>query len=76
MAHWDAQAGRIVYMPSRPDPDHPGWEVIDCGCCAGIEWGGESPRECRRCAGGIVYHHVRTHRLALYPGGPFAGQLA
>ena len=51
-----------------------GWEIRDCGCSAGLQWGGECPIECRVCrGGGIVYHHIKSGAIALYPGGPFAG---
>lgn len=50
----------------------PGW--IDCGCCAGISWGGEYPTECYSCKGGGMLWRYASGRLALWPGGPFAGQ--
>jgi ribosomal protein S27AE len=75
MAHWDGKT--IVYFPNEPYPDHPNWVRIDCGCCAGIEWGGESPRECRDCGGsGMMALHKQTGRIADYPGGPFRGRRA
>ena len=50
------------------------WTRIPCGCCAGIAWGGEYPRECRDCKGsGSLWLSPSGTRLALYPGGPFAG---
>lgn len=50
------------------------WTVVDCGCCFGIQWGGEEPRTCRRCQGsGGLWLSPSGTRLALYPGGPFAG---
>ena len=62
-------------MTPRPDPNYPGWVWIDCGCCAGIEWGGEYPRECRWCrGGGQTAIHVKSQRIALWPGGPFHGR--
>ena len=55
-------------------PGYPGWMQVGCGCCAGIEWGGNIPRTCRICEGsGFLSKHTATHRLALYPGGPFRG---
>lgn len=39
-----------------------------CGCCAGIEWGGEYPVECSACAGS----GVRPRRDAR---GRFLGRL-
>ena len=54
-----------------------GWAEVDCGCCAGLEWGGESPRECRDCGGrGFLCVHKHTGRIADYPGGPFRGRLS
>lgn len=51
-----------------------GWKDMDCGCCAGIEWGGEEPRECRDCNGSAtLWVHLKTGTVAAYPGGPFIG---
>ncbi len=58
---------------TAPTPYHgyPGWLSIDCGCCAGIAWGGESPETCFYCRGnGALAYHVKTGIVALYPGGP------
>lgn len=53
----------------------PGWEQVSCGCCAGVEWGGLEPRECRDCRGnGWYFRHTPTGVLAMYPGGPFLGR--
>lgn len=74
MSHWDSKAQKVVRWPEEP-ASHPGWTVIDCGCCAGLQWGGETPEECRDCGGsGILCRHNSTGTLALYPGGPFAGR--
>jgi len=71
MAHWNGKT--IIYTPPVPYPRHPGWSLIDCGCCGGLQWGGETPRECHRCGGnGTLAQHKRTGVIALYPGGPFA----
>jgi len=73
MAFWDGKT--ISYMKDEPYLTHPGWSLIDCGCCVGIEWGGDYPRECRRCGGsGAIARHDASKTLALYPGGPFAGK--
>jgi hypothetical protein len=48
-----------------------GW--VDCGCCAGIEWGGEYPRECESCGGTGLQYRYASGALALSPGGPFRG---
>ncbi len=50
------------------------WTSIPCGCCNGLQWGGEYPRECRRCEGsGAVWLSPSGTRLAVWPGGPFRG---
>jgi hypothetical protein len=75
MAHWDSKNQKIVKWPTEPHPEYKGWEIIDCGCCAGIEWGGEYPVECRACQGqGFLCHHIKSGAIALWPGGPFAGK--
>ena len=52
-----------------------GWISKNCGCCFGIEWGGDYPRECRICGGdGIIYLHVLSGVLSQWPGGPFVGK--
>ena len=72
MAHWDSKAGVVVYWPTKRCKHHPKWDEIDCGCCAGIEWGGEEPRECRKCgASGVIYRHRKSGVTAQWPGGPF-----
>jgi len=71
MAYWNGK--NIVYSAPKGCKQYPGWEEIDCGCCAGIEWGGEDARECRSCGGsGSLFHHIKSNVLALWPGGPFA----
>jgi len=73
MAYWDGE--KIVHSKPGDCPQYPGWQEIDCGCCSGIEWGGEYPRECRACGGGgFVYHHFSSGVLAQYPGGPLLGK--
>lgn len=77
MSHWDSEQRKIVRWPSQRFPEYPGWVRKDCGCCAGIEWGGDYPRECDRCKeGGYLWLHEASGRLALWPGGPFAGRMA
>ena len=72
MAHWDGE--KHIYFEDEPWPDYPGWLMVDCGCCAGLEWGGEYPRECDSCAGNGSYaQHINSGVLAIYPGGPFLG---
>jgi hypothetical protein len=70
MAYWDGK--KIAYWKTKPCKYYPAWDEIDCGCCAGIEWGGEEPRECKRCGGsGGIYRHRRSGVTAGYPGGRF-----
>lgn len=70
MAHWDGK--RIKYFKSIICNEYPGWDMLDCGCCAGIQWGGEYPEECNRCNGnGVIYKHRKSGVLAEYPGGRF-----
>ena len=76
MSHWDSQKQVTVRWPDEPIEGYPGWTRIDCGCCAGLEWGGETPRECLRCNQGTLARHDATGTLALYPGGPLVGRLS
>lgn len=74
MAYWNGD--KIVYFTAKPCEQYPGWEETDCGCCNGIQWGGEYPTECPDCDGsGRLFHHTKSGVLALYPGGPFVGKL-
>lgn len=50
-----------------------GWKIKSCGCCCGLEWGGEYPRECRNCNGTGQYWVSPKGKHVLYPGGPFLG---
>lgn len=61
-----------AHQPGEVDYFYPDWMKVTCGCCAGIEWGGEEPRECRDCVGGVVFVH-RSGVVAQWPGGPFNG---
>lgn len=75
MSYWDHTTQTIVSFPPEPDIEHPGWQTEDCGCCAGLEWGGDEPRECRTCDGrGEISRHLKTGTLARWPGGPFIGK--
>lgn len=70
MAYWDGD--KVIHTPTRQSKEYPGWDVIDCGCCAGIVWGGESPEECKLCNGfGEYYKHRKSGVCAEYPGGRF-----
>lgn len=59
------------------------WIEIKCHCCNGIQWGGDSPRECLDCDGGGGLWVSEKDRIAAYPGrflgsepGRFAQTLA
>lgn len=70
MAYWNGKV--IVYTKPEPCKKHPGWKWVDCGCCGGIQWGGESPTTCSECDGaGSYFRHIKSSVYALYPGGPF-----
>ena len=45
----------------------------ECGCCAGIQWGGDYPRECLNCGGSGFIFITEHDRIIDYPGGPFRG---
>lgn len=63
----------MARRPGRICPDYPNWMQVLCGCCAGLEWGGEEPRLCKNCQGsGTVFVH-RNGTVAQWPGGPFNG---
>jgi len=75
MSYWDSMQQKVIDLPIRPYGRR-GWYQVDCGCCCGIEWGGEEPRECTNCNGtGMYVWHKPSGALALYPGGPFLGRL-
>lgn len=70
MSHWDGK--NIIRWPTVQDENYPSWDVIDCGCCHGLQWGGEEPIECKKCGGGsVIYKHRKSGVTAKYPGGPF-----
>ena len=74
MAYWDSKNQKTIHYPPIPYPNYPGWLQIDCGCCHGIEWGGDYPRECDTCnQSGFIAEHISTGLLAKWPGGPFCG---
>jgi len=70
MAHWNGK--NIIYFNPIKSKYWPKWDESDCGCCSGIEWGGESPRECKTCGGkGFIFVHRKTGIRVQWPGGPF-----
>ena len=74
MAFVDSKTGKIVCNPPKPCADYPDWIKYDCGCCGGILWGGEYPRDCGECLGSGVYYKHKSGMVAMYPGGPFLGR--
>jgi hypothetical protein len=73
MASWDYRTGVTLHCP--PKRERNGWYSFDCGCCGGIEWGGEDPRECDCCSGsGSLWVHIPSGVFAKYPGGKFSGR--
>jgi len=75
MSYWDSTTQKTISFPTTPYGRR-GWYRVDCGCCGGLEWGGEEPRECRNCNGSGEYAwHKKSGALAQYPGGPFLGRL-
>ena len=70
MAHWNYKTGQVTVFKAIKVLGE--WHQIDCGCSGGLEWGGDSPRECNRCGGaGYIFWHRKSKVFALYPGGPF-----
>lgn len=79
MSHWDSATQQIVRWPTRESRDFPGWVEVDCGCCAGIQWGAgdQGPRGCDRCnESGVIHLHVASLRTAEWPGGPLTGRVS
>lgn len=73
MAYWSANKNKIIYSPAEKKKN--GWYVVDCGCCHGIQWGGDEPKECDRCGGsGHIWWHKKSKVFAEYPGGKFTGK--
>ena len=74
MSFWDYKTGKIIRYAPEPCVESPGWNLVDCGCSNGLQWGGDQPIECGTCGGnGSIYHHLKSGALAQYPGGPFVG---
>lgn len=70
MVYYNSKTNTIVHIPHQPVVGYPDWELIDCECCNGIEWGGKSPHTCKRCGGtGYVYRHLESGVIAKHPGG-------
>jgi hypothetical protein len=72
VSYWNGK--EIVRIAPSLHPLSTGWWCIDCGCCNGIQWGGEYPTECRDCGGGgVVFLHEASGLVAAWPGGPIVG---
>ena len=72
MAHWDSTKQKIIECKIKKSKQWPKWDEVDCGCCGGICWGGEYPREGKDCDGrGFIFVHRKTGTRARWPGGPF-----
>lgn len=71
MSHWNSKTQKVIRWSPKKIPGYPGWRLVDCGCCAGLEWGGDYPHECKRCMNGWISEHKESGVTALYPGGPF-----
>lgn len=70
MAYWDGS--QVIGFEPTFSRTWMGWIEADHGCCNGIKWGGEYPRECE-CAAGVMYVHIESGTIAQYPGGPLMG---
>lgn len=72
MSHWDGKK-TIRWQPHYAGKA--GYYYIDCGCSAGLRWGGWEPVECEQCNAGWQCLNVKTGRLSEWPGGPFLGSV-
>ena len=75
MSYWDSTTQKIISFPPKVFEYNPNWIEVDCGCCGGLQWGGESPRECNTCDGtGCYFVHLISGVMAEYPGGRLLGR--
>ena len=76
MAYWNSKESKIIHFNTTTCKEYPSWEIMDCGCCMGLQWSsGYYPIECDRCNGsGFIYRHIKSGVLSQYPGGPFLGR--
>jgi hypothetical protein len=76
MAYYDHISNKILRVPPKDSTEYPGWEIIDCFCCNGLEFTcGYTEIECKHCAGqGSYFRHKESRAIAIYPGGPFLGK--
>lgn len=69
----EIEAGEREYAAWKAGLEARGWREESCGCCAGLEWGGEEPRECKSCNGSGGYWRTPKGHYVQWPGGPFCG---
>lgn len=75
MSTWNSALGIVQTWPPERDAERPDWWAVDCGCCNGLQWGGEEPMECRTCNGsGALWVHRPSGVMACWPGGPLNGK--
>lgn len=75
MSYWDSKTQQIISYKPKKSKHYRGWYEIDCGCSGGLQWGGDTPRECKDCDGlGMLFWHKKSGVLALYPGGSLKGR--
>lgn len=75
MSYYDSELNKVIHFPTKPAYKE-GWVEVDCGCSAGLQWGGDYPRDCEHCKGqGYYYVHKASLVMAEYPGGPLLGRL-
>jgi len=73
MAFYSCKDNKVYHFPAKWT--RKGWYRVDCGCSGGLQWGGDSPRECPRCGGtGELFWHKKSKVFAQYPGGSFQGR--
>ena len=72
MAHYNSEINKIVYFKDEEIEGYPDWKMVDCGCSGGLEWGRDTPIECKTCGGsGTICKHKVTGVTKDYPGGKF-----
>jgi len=75
MAYRDGN--KTVYFPVKELEEYPGWIEVDCGCCNGLQWGGEYPTDCYDCKGaGFYFIHKKSKVMAEYPGSRLLGKIS
>ena len=63
MSYWDHYTLSIITLPDHDLGN--GWVQKDCGCCNGIQWGGNEPIDCNICDGkGYYSKHKESGVLA------------